>query len=88
MNKPHIYKVQLIRRSFNHKDCTVREIAELEKTVDTFARATEVAFSYGARPRSQGDELPKMEGTRAVYPCKDKRFARVQIVIVPVEKKV
>jgi len=78
----HKYSVQLIRRKQNLETLHFEDLIELEKTVSTFAEAVERAVLFGARPRRYGSELPKIENTRAVYPCKDKRFARVQIVIV------
>jgi hypothetical protein len=80
-NMAHRYKVQLIRVG-PQKDDRYKyiETVALEKATDNFADAIETAFKFGARRRKHGSELPKIEGTRAVYPCKDKRFARVQII--------
>lgn len=80
----HRYKVQLIRVG-PEKDDRFKfiETVAMEKIENTFSDAIDRARLMGARPRTRGDELPKIEGTRAVYPCRDKRFNRVQIVIEP-----
>lgn len=77
---PHSYKVQLIRKPI---DPVLRreETVELERVCKTYREALHWATLYGAFPRRKQDVFPKIKGTRAIYPCKDQRFARVQIVI-------
>lgn len=80
MGVHHSYAVQLIRKPTDAVlDRT--EKVELEKICATFGEACEMAFKYGALKEYKRRPMPKIEGTRAVYPCKDNRFARVQIVI-------
>lgn len=83
MSVRYRYAVQLIRKQVDPIRRT-GEAVELEKICATFGEACEVAFKYGALKEHKRRPMPRIEGTRAVYPCKDNRFARVQIVIRPI----
>lgn len=76
----HKYAVQLIRKPIDPVLDRTEKI-ELERVCDTYGEALEWAFQYGALKEYKRRPLPRIEGTRAVYPCKDNRFSRVQIVI-------
>lgn len=77
----HLYAVQLVRQMTDPVLDRTEKIA-LEKICETYSAALEYAFKFGAvKNNKRGGQLPRVEGTRAVFPCRDTRFARVQIVI-------
>lgn len=83
MGVSHAYAVQLIRK-LTDPILDRTEKVELERVCATFGEACEWAFKFGAVKEYKRRPLPKIEGTRAVFPCKDNRFSRVQIVIRPI----
>ncbi len=79
MGLSHTYAVRLIRRPAS--GFGPDEIA-LERSAPTYRGALALARRFGARMGGASTGMPKIGGVRAFWSCRDRRFERVEIVIV------